>query len=67
MRILDKVRGETANMNQAATFRPKVHKHSEIRNSNYHRLKHRSAGERIQLRHFALQGNRELKVATISE
>jgi hypothetical protein len=67
MRILNKVCCQSANVNQAAAFRPKVHKHTEIRNSNDHGLKHRSAGERIQLRHFALQGNRELKVATIGE
>jgi hypothetical protein len=67
MRILNKVCGETANVNQAAAFRPEVHKHSEISNSDHHGLKHRSAGERIQLRHFALKGNWELKVATIGE
>jgi hypothetical protein len=67
MRILNKVCRESANVNQAAALWPKVHKHSEVSNSDDHRLKHRSAGERIQLRHFALQGNWELKVATIGE
>ena len=65
MRILNEVRGQPADVDQAAAVGPKVHKHTKVGDTNDESLEHHATLEVVQARHLAEKRQRELKISTV--
>jgi hypothetical protein len=65
MRILNEVRGQPADVDQAAAVGPKVHKHTKVGDTNDESLEHHATLEVVQSRHFAEQRHWKLKITTV--